>query len=175
MDRLSQKISDEKILEPSTPPTESRKSQYNRKSFRTSLKVNDAKQIFEQQPPQQQSDFPASYRKSVLKAPSSEPRLGASKVGFREGKNRDAEMRAKAIDTTVDSVDLVTGKIIKDRYTVYKMKEIEQFTELLSLPCILEEEPSEFMALKKGKKSIIFFKLKIYFFYREKQCEKRRG
>ena len=57
-------------------------------------------------------------------------------------------------------MDLNTGKLVKEsqnvRYTIYKIKEIEKFTELLNLPCVLSEEPSELQEFKQTKKKSMY-------------------
>jgi hypothetical protein len=121
------------------------KSEYNRKSFRASVKVNDVKAIFEQNTPETSPTTSPNYRKSVLKPSGlNDPsRQNNSRVNFREGihPNTSYLPLKDPPSTTVENVDLETGKIVKTRYTVYKLKEMEQFTELLSLPCILEVTP----------------------------------
>ncbi len=62
--------------------------------------------------------------------------------------------------TTVETVDLTTGKIVKEtaalqennRFSVYKVEELTKFTELLALPCVLNDDEILQQKKKQGGK-----------------------
>jgi hypothetical protein len=71
---------------------------------------------------------------------------------------RKQSQAALDLATTVDTVDLTTGKVVRVSRvdTVFKTEELSRFTKLLALPCVLngvdEAEMTKLAAHKKKKK-----------------------